>query len=160
MCIKIQNYQLDGLDIPKIISLPFVEVLLLERTNKIKQYVSGLQAESINNFSQVDTSNLKVTVNVNQYRDSKRRSHLFYALVKYTLFVSNKKYLHIIYERDLENFSIINVQDMISTWLSSMSISSEYSGTKIPFIKQNKSLLCDVIENYDTIQEYIKEDIK
>lgn len=159
VCIKLQDYQVEDLDLEKIVRLPFVEVVVLERKHKLKTYVSALQAEKINNFKGVDTSNIKVVVDPRWFRIIKKTSNTFYSQLKSVLLKENKNYLYVTYEDDLENFSLPSIQKKINDWFQSVGVDVTPKNIPISYIKQNNNKLENVIENFDAIYQQIKDDL-
>ena len=164
VCMKIQSYQLLNLmtnDIDKILSLPHIEIILLERL-KLSQWVSGEQAKKTLQYSKFNTDEVMVEFDLHKFLDFYKKSTRFYKFIRKKLSDLNKNYLEISYEKDLEEFSYNKLHSLIDPWLESNSIVLGKKHHEMTFTKQRNVPIEQCISNYaeyKTLVDHFKNKI-
>lgn len=150
LVVKIMHKHFDDLNLDRLLDLPFVEVILLERTNKLEEYVSHRKAIEFNKWYNADTSDIKITVDIDKFLERKQASLDWYKKIRLRL--SGKKYLELNYEKDLQYFDHDKFCKMFDSWLLSIGVDLDKTSHKMKFFKkQNHSPIENSIINYDDI---------
>lgn len=152
--IKIHDYQFERFQLDRLLDLPYVEIIILQRSNRMARYVSHLKAEQNNIWVSVDTSNMQVVVDREDFIKKEQLSNNWFEKIKQR--VSSKDYLEVNYERDLENLDKEHFYKLFDTWFEKINLSVTKTNYKLKFLKkQNKSTLQYGIVNYKEIKDLI-----
>lgn len=154
LVVKIHRHQLEELKLYELFELPYVEVILLERSNRLKSHVSSLKARKFDKWHNVDTSDIKVSVNVEEYINERDTSINWYKEMRERL--SSKDYLEVNYERDLENITKESFCNLFDPWIERIKLSVNKSNYQLKyFSKQNNSPIKNSILNYENIKNIV-----
>lgn len=155
--IKLHDFMLEQMDLEFIFNDPETKFIVLERTSKLKQYVSLTTALSLGRWTDVDTTDIKVHVDPEAFLKFKNESTAWYQMIESKLTSKGHNYLKLTYEQDLENIDYNVLIPKINNWLDNNNIrylnNSNYRIKNS--IKQNLSSLEDTITNYDEIKGLI-----
>jgi hypothetical protein len=157
--MKVQNYQLYQLNLEdrnKLISLPFVEVVLLERTNRFETFVSKEQAEQVNSYSMTNTDNVLIDFKPNKFFKFNRESTSFYDYTRKFLKNIGKNYLEVSYEQDLLDFSQEKIYSKFDPWFEKIGITLDHVNHNMKFVKQRTVPAVACIKNYSECQRLIE----
>jgi LPS sulfotransferase NodH len=155
LVIKIHDFQFDRYQLDELLDLPYVEVIILQRSNRMARYVSHLKAEQTNIWHTVDTSDIQVVVDREDFIKTEQESSNWFKKIKQR--VSSKDYLEINYERDLENFNKEQFYKLFDSWFEKINLDVTKTNYRIKlFKKQNKSKLQYNITNYKEIKDLIQ----
>jgi hypothetical protein len=150
VCMKIQSYQLLNLgynEIDKILGLPHVEVILLER-NKLSAWISTEQAKKTSQYSKCNTDEVLVKFDLHDFLAYYKRCTNFYKFIREKLQYLDKNYLEMSYEKDLEEFSYDKFHALIDPWLESRGIVLGKKHQEMVFTKQRTVPIEQCISNY------------
>lgn len=154
--IKIHDFIFDNLNMEFLLDDPETKFILLNRTSKIKQYISNQQADYLKQWHHADTSNIKITVDAEKFLKFKQASVEWYSRIENLLIEKNHNFLRVNYEEDLENIDQDLLTSKINNWLESNGISSATNDYKLNFFKkQNLASPEETITNYQEIQHLI-----
>lgn len=154
LVVKIMHKQYNELGLDRLLDLPFVEVILLDRSNKLEEYVSHRKAIEYDQWYNVDTSNLKIKVDIDKFLEKKNWSLAWYNEIKNKLL--NKYYLELNYEMDLKEFNQESFCNKFNQWLSKIELPLGRTDYKISFFKkQNNAPIEQSISNYKEIIDKI-----
>jgi hypothetical protein len=154
LVIKIHRHQLEELKLHEFLELPYVEVILLERSNRLDSYVSLLKAKQFDKWHNVDTSNIKVSINIDEFIYERDMSFNWYKEMRQRL--SSKDYLEVNYELDLENINKESFYALFDPWFERIKLPVYKSNYELQyFSKQNKSPVEQSILNLDEIKHLI-----
>jgi LPS sulfotransferase NodH len=103
LVIKIHDFQFERYQLDELLDLPYVEVIILQRSNRMARYISHLKAEKTDIWHTKDTSSMQVVVDREHFIKTELESSNWFKKIKQR--VSSKDYLEINYERDLENIN-------------------------------------------------------
>jgi hypothetical protein len=150
LVVKIMHKHFKDLSLDKLLDLPFVEVIVLDRSNKLEEYVSHRKAIEFNKWYNADTSDLKITVDIDKFLERNHLSLDWYKQIR--LMLSNKHYLELNYENDLQHFDHDEFCKMFDSWLLKIGVDIKKTKHKMKFFKkQNNSSVKNSILNYDDI---------
>lgn len=156
LVVKIMHRHFKDLSLDKLVDLPFVEVIVLDRSNKLEEYVSHRKAIEFNKWYNADTSNLKITVDIDKFLERKHTSLDWYKQIR--LMLSNKHYLELNYEDDLQHFDHDEFCKMFDSWLLKIGVDIKKTKHKMKFFKkQNNAPIEQSILNYDEIKHLVNE---
>lgn len=148
LVVKIMHKHFEDCGLDKLLELPFVEVILLERSNKLEEYVSHRKAIEHDKWYNTDTSNLKIKVDIDKFLKKKKWSLEWYAMLRQRL----DNYLELNYEKDLQEFNQNQFCTMFDVWLTNIEVSIDKTNHKMKFFKkQNNAHISQSISNYDEI---------
>ena len=154
--IKVHDFIFNNLNLSFLLDDPETKFILLNRSSKIKQYVSNQVAHQIKEWHSVNTSDIKIHVDINEFLEFKQRSNLWNLQIEKLLIEKNHNYLKLNYEEDLENVDQSLLTLKVSNWLDSNNISSSTNEYKLKFFKkQNLSNLEQIITNYKEIEQHL-----
>jgi hypothetical protein len=151
VCMKIHGYQLLNLvytDIDKILNLPHVEIILLERI-KLSSWISGEQAKKTSQYAECNTDEVLVKFDPHNFLIYYKQCTNFYKLIRKKLQYLDKNYLEMSYEKDLEEFSYDKFHALIDPWLESRGIVLGKKHHEMMFTKQRTVPIEQCISNYD-----------
>lgn len=156
--IKVHNFIFKNFNLQYMIDDPECIFIVLNRSSKIKQFVSLEIARKLNIHSKIDTSQEKILVDPNIFLQFQHDSYEWYNELCQTL--SSKNYLQINYEEDLEKFDDNKqlIYSKIIRWLQHNKIDLRQGLYKTNFFmkKQNLASLQDQIINYQEIKHLIE----
>lgn len=153
LVVKIMRDHFEELDLYRLLDIPFVEVIVLERSNKLEEYVSHRKAIELDQWYNTDTSNLKIKVNVDKFLERTKLSSAWYQKIRQQLISNNKNYLELNYENDLLDFDQDTFCKMFDTWLESIGVPVNKTHHKMHFFKkQNNAPIEHSISNYDEVK--------
>lgn len=154
LAVKIHRHQFEKYQLDKLLELPYVEVIILQRSNRMARYVSLLKANQTDIWHGIDTSNLQVVVDKDEFVKEEQLSINWFDKIKQQ--VSSKNYLEVNYERDLENLNKDNFYNLFDPWFEKINLSVTKTNYKLKlFKKQNKSKLQHSIVNYKEIKYFV-----
>lgn len=152
LVVKIMRLQFNELDLDRLIDFPFVEIIVLERSNKLEEYVSHMKAIEHNKWFNVDTSNIKIKVDVDKFLKRLNESNDWYLKIRQHLIIANKNYLELNYETHLLEFDQEEFCKMFDIWLEKINITTDKTNHKMHFFKkQNNAPIENSISNYDEV---------
>ena len=152
--VKLHKFQAESFQIDKILDLPFVEIIILERSNRLARYTSLMIAMEMNKWAGIDTSDKQVVIDRERFIQTEEESKNWFNVIKHQC--SLKNYLEINYERDLENFNVEHFYKLFDTWFKKINlivIKTDYEVRR--FEKQNRSPLQYSIINYKELEDFI-----
>jgi len=156
LVVKIHKHQLEELHLHELLHLPYTEVILLERTSRLHSHVSILKARQFDKWHNVDTSNIKVLVNAEEFIYEQEKSIEWYSGIKKQL--SSKEYLEINYEKDLENISKEHFYSLFDPWFEKIKLSVTKTNYELKYFKkQNNAPIEQSILNYDEIERIVNK---
>jgi hypothetical protein len=151
VAIKVHKEQFEKLNLKEIIHEPYVEIILLERSNRLHSYVSLLKGRQIDKWYGVDTSDIKVTVNPAGFIIEQQRSLNWYKEIRELL--GSKNYLEVNYEKDLSNINKTSFYALFDPWFEKIKLPVNKSNYELQFYsKQDKQPIENSILNYDVIK--------
>jgi len=154
LVVKVMRAHYQELDLGRLVDLPFVEVILLERSNKLEEYVSHKKAIEFNQWYNTDTSNIKIKVDIDKFIEKRNLSTQWYNDIRQKL--KTKNYLELNYEQDLLDFDQNKFCIMFDIWLESIGVGTDKTKHKMKFFKkQNNAPIEHSILNYDEIKNLI-----
>jgi hypothetical protein len=154
LVVKIMRKHFEDLGLDKLLELPFVEVILLERSNKLEEYVSHRKAIEHDKWYNVDTSNLKVTVDIEKFLEKKKQSSHWYSILRHKL----NNCLELNYEKDLQDFDQSQFCEKFNSWLTHIGVAINKTNHRMKFFKkQNNAPIEQSISNYDEIKHLVNE---
>jgi hypothetical protein len=155
LVIKIHDFQFERYQLDELLDLPYVEVIILQRSNRMARYVSHLKAEQTDIWHTADTSSMQVIVDREDFIKTELESSNWFKKIKQR--VSSKNYLEMNYERDLENINKEQFYKLIDPWFEKINLDVTKTNYKIKILKkQNKSKLQYGITNYKEIKDLIQ----
>lgn len=154
MVIKTHKGHYERGNIEFLLSYPNTKFVLLNRTNKLRQYYSSVIALNDDIWDN-KKSNRKIYVDVRIFRVYRDKSVLRDKYYKDFLVSHGHSPLEINYERDLENYDLHTLLGKMENWFDENGISHERSGY-IPnkYIRQNDMETKDMILNYSMIKHF------
>lgn len=157
LVVKVMHNHFDELpDLYKLLELSFVELIVLERSNKLEEYVSHRKAIAHNTWYNSDTSNIKIVIDVNKFLEKKEWSFSWYNHI--ISIISTKNYLELNYEKDLDKFDQHQFCNMFDSWLSSIEVSIDKTNHIVKYFKkQNNAPIEQSILNYDEIKHLVNK---
>ena len=156
LVVKIHRYQLEELHLHGLLQLPFTEVVLLERTGRLHTHVSSLKAKQFDKWHNVDTSNVKVLVNAEEFTLYQKKSIEWYNGIRQQL--SSKEYLEINYEKDVENINKEHFYSLFDPWFKKINLSVTKTNYELKYFKkQNNAPIEESILNYDEIKHLVNK---
>jgi hypothetical protein len=151
--VKVHNFIFEKIRLEFLLDDPETKFILLNRTSKIKQYVSDQVARQLQEWHSIDTSNVKIKIDANDFLKFKQESIEWYTKIESMLVEKNHNFLRINYEEDLENIDQEQLSLKINSWLDLNGIPSHNNDYKLHiFKKQNLTNLEQIITNYQEIQ--------
>jgi hypothetical protein len=148
LVVKIMHNHFEDCGLDKLLELPFVEVILLERSDKLEEYVSHRKAIEHDKWYNTDTSNLKIKVDIDKFLKKKKWSSDWYSMLRQRL----NNYLELNYEKDLQEFDQSQFCAMFDIWLTNIGVATDKTDHKMKFFKkQNNAPISQSISNYDDV---------
>lgn len=137
---------------PKLYELidSFDKFIILERSNKLEQYVSLRIAEENRGWWGINTDHFKIELDVEKYWHYCNASDIFYEDLKLKL--KDKNYITINYEEDLINGITDSLLTKLQEFLGGPEIVLQ-DRDKVK--KQNTTNVIDKITNWDEVRKYI-----
>lgn len=128
--IKIHSWHLRELTLDSLFLIPETEVIILERRDVLKQYVSYIKAGKIGQWRYADTSDIKVEVDPYAYRLFVHETSAWYQKVRQSCDQHGKNRLELTYEDCLEMISTSQdpLISRIEPWFSSVGITATRNG--------------------------------
>lgn len=154
--IKILDHQMVTADVNFIFDRPNTKFILLDRTNKIEQFVSHETAKKSGQWINTDTSNIKINVDKTEFLKFIDDSSIWYDQIRHRLTVNGHDFLEVNYEADLNTNNLDTLMFKIKNWLSIQGIETTVGSTKILYKKQNSLPMSEKISNFDEIRDLIK----
>ena len=152
--IKIHDFQFEKFQLDQLLDLPYVEIIILQRSNRMARYISHLKARRNDIWSNVDTSSMQVVVDREDFIKNEQLSNNWFEKIKQR--VSSKDYLEVNYERDLENLDKEHFYKLFDSWFEKINLPVTKTNYKLKLLKkQNKSKLQYSIVNYKEIKDLI-----
>lgn len=150
--IKIQRHYLDQFNLYFLFKLPDAIFFTVKRNNRLKKFVSFMQAGFIEKWSKVDTSNVKILMTSDEYIKDEYTSVVYWDKVKENLKINNKIPYALTYEYDLEFYKLDYFLNKLQTYFKTEGLDLEIVKKPITTFKQNKSKPEDVIEHWKWIK--------
>lgn len=155
LVVKIHHEQYEEAKLQGLLDLSFVKVILLERSSKLHAFVSHQKARQFDTWYGTDTSNIKVTVDIDKFLAKQKWSFDWYAKLRDTI---SDDMLEVNYERDLAQFDQTSFCTAIESWLTKIGIATTRSNYKMHFFKkQNLAPLKNSIENYAEVVNALQQ---
>jgi hypothetical protein len=154
--IKILDHQMITSNVDFLFSRTNTKFVLLNRTNKLEQFVSHETAKKSGEWVNTDTSNIKVHVDQETFFKFKTESDNWYNQIRKQLSDAGHNFLEINYEHDLNCKSLSPVMFKIKDWLLSQGVETTIGPIKIMYKKQNTLPMSEKISNFDEINKLIK----
>jgi hypothetical protein len=154
--IKILDHQMTITDLDFIFQLPDTKFVLLDRTNKLDQFVSYETAKKSKQWANTDTSAVKIHVDKDEFFKFTEESYMWYENIKQRLISNGHDFLELNYENDLNCESLNPVMNRIKKWLSLQGIETSVGYTTSRYKKQNTLPMSEKILNFDEIADLIK----
>jgi hypothetical protein len=153
LVVKIMKGHFEELNLDRLLDLPFVEAIVLERSNKLEEYVSHIKAMESNKWFNTDTSDIKINVDIDKFLKKNNLSAVWYQKIRQQLKSNNKNYLELNYEKDLLDFNQDTFCKMFDTWLESINLPIDKTNHKMHFFKkQNNAPIEHSISNYEEVK--------
>jgi hypothetical protein len=153
--IKLHGWHFKELTLDNLLKIDNVEVIILQRTDLLQQYVSYHKAVIKGEWRNVNTTNMKISIDINEFLKFKEYTNNWYNQVLESCTMNNKIPLNLIYETDISNInndsSILKCK--INEWANIVNlnlIETEYVPNRI--IRQDYSNPKDSIINWDDIK--------
>jgi hypothetical protein len=160
LVVKIMKAHFEELKLDTLLNLPFVEVILLERLNKLEEYVSHRKAIELDQWYNTDTSNIKITVDIDKFLEKRDQSLAWYQKIRQHLKSINRSCLELNYEEHLLDFNQDEFCKMFDIWLQSCNIALTKTNHRMKFFKkQNTAPIEQSILNYDEIKHLVNKTI-
>jgi hypothetical protein len=113
-----------------------------------------LKARQLEKWHNIDTSNIKVHVNPQDFTREQQISIDWYKKLREQL--ASKHYLEVNYERDLENLNIVHLYELFDPWFEKINIPVNKSNYKLKYFKkQDKTPIENSILNYSEVKKLI-----
>ena len=151
--IKILDYQMESADLEFLFQRKNTKFVLLERSNKLEQFVSHETSKKIDKWINADTSNVKIHVDRTEFTNFVNKSTAWYEKIRTRLASEGHNFLEINYERDLNHENLDPVVLKVKDWLATQSIDTDFRYTDIQYKKQNLSPMSEKISNFDEISD-------
>jgi hypothetical protein len=152
--VKIHDFQFEKYQLDELLNLPYVEIIILQRSNRLARYISHLNAKKTNTWDIVDTSSQQVTIDREDFIKTEQESENWFATIKQK--ISSKNYLEVNYERDLENLNKEQFYKLFDQWFEKINLPVTKTNYRLKWLKkQNKAKLEYSIINYKEIEDLI-----
>lgn len=148
--------------IKKILSYKNCKLIIVKR-NLLDSYISEKKAEMANKWSKVDTTDMKITINPEEYVKYYSRINSAYIKIINIIKSLNKEYLIINYDDIHKN----NINDrektnIIISKLKTINLNLEINNTKYEkmeflFLQDKNKDICEKISNYDELKSYLDD---
>lgn len=154
LVVKIHHHQFEENQLNNLLDLPYVEVILLERTSRLHSYVSNLKARQFDKWHNVDTSNIQVEVNPGEFFKEKEKSINWYKYLKQRL--ASKNYLEVNYEQVLENINKEHFYNLFDPWFEKIKLPVTKTNYELKYFKkQNNAPIENSISNLEEIKHLL-----
>jgi LPS sulfotransferase NodH len=139
-----------------ILTQPNHRFMLLDR-DFLKSHVSLLKAEQTNEWHNVDTTNIKVTIDLSRFQRELTENTWRYSTIKEKLKDNNIDYLSINYDRDLKNYSTNEFNQLVEPWSTRQGLDLKLKSTMYSRVqKQNTDDdISNSISNWAEIKEML-----
>lgn len=154
--IKILDHQMIDTDINFLFQKENTKFVLLDRSNKLEQFVSYEIAKKNSQWINTDTSDIKIHVDRTEFINFVNESKSWYTQITNQLTSNGHNFLEINYETDLNTDSLDPVMFKIKDWLSTEGVETVVGSKDIFYKKQNLLPIAEKISNFDEIQDLIK----
>lgn len=157
---KIHLFQLFGYTYPVshvldwILEQPNHKFILLNR-DFLKSHVSLLKAEQSDVWHNIDTTDIKVHVDVSRFEKEFTKYTWKYDTIKHKLQERGIDYLNVDYDRDLKDYCIDEFEQLVEPWSTRQGLDLTSAGT--PWIRVKKQNTDDDISNSISNWSEIKE---
>lgn len=131
-------------------------VIVVDR-NPLDIFISKKKADKIKKWSQVDTSNVKIDFDINEYKSFLNRKHTWFDKIDKMIHELDIPSIKLNYETISEKSDSDNIKYFANEFSKNKMHLSSYSLPvhNVKHFKQDKSKnLCEKIENYDSIKKY------
>lgn len=158
LVVKIHGFQFDELNLITLglLDLQEIQVVLLERSSRLHSYVSNQKARQFDKWHNVDTSNIKIKIDKEDFLKEQFRSLSWYADVRHNLHIRNKSYLEVNYEKDLEFINKQSFYNLFDPWFEKIKLPVTKTDYELKYFKkQNNSSIEHSISNYDEIKDLV-----
>jgi len=153
--IKVLDYQMLDTDLNFLLTRENTKFVLLERTNKLEQFVSNKTSNKIDKWINADTSDIKIQVDRAEFTNFVNESNSWYKKIKTQLSENGHNFLDINYEHDLNQDSLEPVMTKVNNWLLTQGVATEIRSTDIQYKKQNLSPMSEKVLNFEEIEDLI-----
>jgi len=151
--MKIHHFVADKLPMADILAMPNIEVILLKRENHLARHVSLVKGLQTSVWSNTDTSQMKLRVDLQWFQRQQLRIDNFYINIENLLDSIGKKYLYITYEELFTNYDRSTFYTMMDPWLRDVNISTDKKENwPISFKKQMNKPIESSIENLEELK--------
>ncbi len=138
-----------------------ISLVVIVNRNPLDIFISKKKADKIKKWSQVDTSNVKIDFDVNEYQSFLKRKQSWFEEINRIVNEYNIPYIKLDYETLLKKSDSDNIKYFANKFCRNKMNLSSYSlpVDTIKHFKQDKSKnLCEKIENYDSVKKYFYGD--
>jgi len=158
LIVKVHLHQLFSIDYPISHILDWIlmqlnhEFILLKR-DFLKSHVSLLKAEQSGVWHNIDTTDIKVVVDLDRFKKKSAKYTWNYNATKQKLQQHNRDYLYVDYDTDLKNYNIEQFDQLIEPWSTRVGLELNSAGNAwIRVKKQNTDTdISHSISNWDEL---------
>lgn len=153
--VKVLSTQLSLTQIEEIVSWPETEVIYIKREDKLSTYVSWQKAVEHNLWNNVDTSDIKITLDPEDYAQWYTKSVAWHNEIE--TIISTKNVLRLVYEQDIDNFQLDKFIETVDNWFVDLDVCLLKSTRLRTWgIKQNLKPIENSINNFGVIEKNYK----
>jgi len=151
--IKIHNHHLSQFKLHFLFDLEDTIFITVKRKNRLKRFVSHMQAGKIQKWFKVDTSDVKILTTAEDFIKEEYKCVTYWEQVNSSLDKLGKNRLKLFYEDDFENLNQLEVLKKLQRYFSENNLTLEIDIKPITFFKQNNRNPKDVIGNWDWVKK-------
>lgn len=151
--IKILDHQMITSNLNFLFQKDNIKFVLLERSNKLEQFVSYETAKKSSHWVNTDTSNFKLHVDKTKFVNFVNESTSWYSQIRQQLSNNGHNFLEVNYETDLNVDSLDPLMFKIKDWLSTQGVETTIGSTEIFFKKQNSLPMPEKVLNFNDLRE-------
>jgi LPS sulfotransferase NodH len=150
---KIQPLQVNFSQILRILAIPEIEVIVLERRNYLEEYVSLLKLIKYDANHNQETDFLKVDIDFESFVEHTAFSQAWYQGIRDYCRFLNKNFLEISYEKHLVKISEERFMPVFAEWFNSVGFELKRRRWVKPFyFKMNNSPIQHSIKNWKEVE--------
>lgn len=150
--IKILGHHLEHVDIDFLLNSKNTKFVLLERKNKLAQFVSLEVSLQTGIWVNADTSDVKVHIDLEKFKKYTHELTEWDQKVSSLLTQHQQDFLKVTYEDELDCNDHSSITDKIKDWLASHGVPTEFENKSIELKRQNLLPLAEKILNYEEIK--------
>ena len=153
--IKILDHQMANMNVNFLFQKENTKFVLLDRSNKLEQFVSFEIAKNSGHWVNTNTNDVKMHVDRTAFVNFVNESTHWYDQIRHQLTSNGHNFLEINYETDLNTDSLDPVIFKIRDWLSIQGIETVVGSRWIFYKKQNTLPMPEKILNFNEIKDLI-----